>query len=101
MTRIVLVAGAGAVGSWLRWSVATRLGHGTTAVNLLGSFALGLVVAAGGDATTRVVLGTGLCGAFTTFSAFAVEAVEQGRARRVVLDVGGSILAAAAGLALG
>ena len=47
----------------------------TMAVNVLGSFALGLVVGRLGDRrpTVRAFLGPGVLGGFTTYSAFAVQ----------------------------
>jgi fluoride exporter len=84
---------------------------GTCVVNLSGSFVLGLVTglalyhAFPEDA--RLVLGTGFCGAYTTFSTFTFETLrlaEGGRvklaARNVVVNTGGGLLFAAAGLAL-
>jgi CrcB protein len=59
---------------------------GTLAVNVSGSFALGL--AAGLDATWLTVVGAGGLGAYTTFSTFALELVrlhEEHRTRRAVL----------------
>ena len=61
----------------------------TLAINVSGSFVLGVVTGLAlyhGFATTpRVVLGTGFCGGYTTFSTFAYEIVflaEQRRTRR-------------------
>lgn len=52
---------------------------GTLLVNVLGSFVLGVTAQAAlsGSASQTVYLlvGTGLCGAFTTFSSFAFETV--------------------------
>lgn len=50
----------------------------TLAINVLGAFLLGLIVALAGrsaalDARTILFLKVGLCGGFTTFSAFALE----------------------------
>lgn len=75
-------------------------------INASGSFALGILIAAasGGSARARwarLVLGTGVVGAFTTFSTFAVGLAELLRAGRVLVaaaDLAGSL---AAGLAAG
>ncbi len=75
LTGLGFLAASG-VGAALRLVAAERWpgGHlGTLAVNVVGAFALGLLV--GADATTLTVIGTGGLGAFTTFSAFAADAV--------------------------
>ena len=50
---------------------------GTLAVNLLGCFAIGVVFSLSEkismDSEWRLFLATGLCGGFTTFSAFSIE----------------------------
>lgn len=86
---IGLLGGAGAIARFLLdGAVAGRLGRtfpfGTLVVNLTGALALGLLVglAAGGD--TLRLLGTGLLGAYTTFSTWAFEShrlAEDGEAR--------------------
>lgn len=57
---------------------------GTLTINMLGSFVLGILVGWGAsspdpratlDPATIALLGTGLCGGFTTFSTFSYEAV--------------------------
>src|ERR671919_2894811 len=88
MQRVLLVAAGGAIGSVLRYLVAmlalTWLGPafplGTLAVNLVGSFAIGLVqglafegLVLGEDA--RLFLTTGVMGGLTTYSAFSYESV--------------------------
>lgn len=88
MERVLLVALGGAVGSVLRYVVATLalawLGPafpwGTLAVNLAGSFAIGLVQQLATEALvlgedTRLLLSTGLMGGLTTYSAFSYESV--------------------------
>lgn len=103
----VLAAGLGALG---RAGVGHRLNRhdgfplGTLAVNVSGSFALGLL--AGVSPPVLTVLGTGALGAYTTFSSFARDAValvEQGRPRTAALYVGATcvlcVAAAWAGLA--
>jgi CrcB protein len=52
--------------------------YGTLAVNVIGSFLLGLIYMlalrkAGLTENGRLFLGVGFCGGFTTFSAFALE----------------------------
>jgi CrcB protein len=96
----VLAAAAGAV---LRHLIATGLSearHGILVVNVVGSFLLGLL--AGTEAA--VVLGTGFCGALTTWSTLAHDvAMERDRgaaAVHVALSIGLGLAAAAAGLAL-
>lgn len=88
MSRLLLVALGGALGSSLRYLVATAalawLGPwfpwGTLAVNLAGSFLIGLVqqlategLRLGEDA--RLFLTAGVLGGFTTYSAFSYDTV--------------------------
>ena len=70
---------------------------GTLTVNVLGSFGLGLLTFSGAGTDTIYLLGTGVCGAFTTFSTFSFETVrlvEDGRRRDGVLYAGGTLLSA-------
>lgn len=110
------VAVAGGVGAGLRYLidlgvqrlVGARLPWGVLVVNLTGAFALGLLTGAWSDAAVLWMLGTGLLGGYTTFSAVAVATValgEDGRSREAVgYGLGtfaGSVLCAALGLVLG
>jgi CrcB protein len=52
--------------------------YGTLTVNVVGSFLLGLIYMValrkmGFSENTKLFLGVGFCGGFTTFSAFAME----------------------------
>jgi fluoride exporter len=52
--------------------------YGTLTVNIIGSFLLGFVIAwatrkSGEGEDLKLLLATGFCGGFTTFSAFALE----------------------------
>jgi len=84
--RLVLLVGlGGAIGSILRYLVteiipSEQMPYGTITVNLLGSMLLGLmfgVIAADAIINQDYVLlfGTGLLGAFTTMSAFAMDTI--------------------------
>ncbi|MHB1923930.1 MAG: fluoride efflux transporter FluC [Acidimicrobiales bacterium] len=88
------------------------LPRGTFLINVTGSLLLGLltglVLWGHGPAWSTDVLGTGFCGAYTTFSTFTFESmrlIEDGHYRQAVLNIGGSLVlglgAAAAGLAVG
>ncbi|MDG5777811.1 fluoride efflux transporter CrcB [Haloarculaceae archaeon H-GB2-1] len=79
---LVLIGVGGFVGAILRYSVAQALPSsfplGTLAVNVLGSFALGILLyearlVGALSAETRLVVGTGFLSSFTTYSTFAVE----------------------------
>ena len=74
MTALLVALGA-CVGAPARYLVGRALPSlpATLLVNLLGSLAVGLF--AGLGPSPYALLGIGLCGAFTTYSAFAVEAV--------------------------
>lgn len=84
---------------------------GTWVINVSGSFILGLVTGLslhhGLSAHVVSVLGTGICGGYTTFSTFNVETIrlaEDGSLAGAVGNIAGSIaaglVAAAAGLGL-
>lgn len=83
MSSFVLVAAGGAAGSVLRYLVSMAglalfgagFPWGTLAVNVIGSAAIGALVAAGLEGQARFLLITGLLGGFTTFSAFSIETV--------------------------
>lgn len=120
MTGLAWVCLGAAVGAPSRYLVdrAVQARHdslvpwGTMLVNVVGSLVLGVLVglATGRDVPDAVVLtlGTGLCGALTTYSTFGYETfrlVEDGARLYAVLNAGLSLLAglgaAAAGYALG
>ena len=74
----------------------------TFAINVAGSALLGVLVALGKDRPTLLLfLGTGVCGGFTTFSAFSVEAVRLLEAHRpdLALLYAGASVAAGVGAA--
>jgi fluoride exporter len=105
VTPVLFIAAAGA-GAALRHLVnqAGLRWVGTLVINIVGAFALGLLVAVEPSANAATVLGTGLVGSFTTFSTFALEATESDDRQRVMI-IGATLVlglaAAAAGFALG
>ena len=87
----VAVAVGGALGSMARFWLAgamtvltgPRFPWGTLLINVLGSFVIGLVagitltpVRVGVHPDIRILLRTGDCGGFTTFSAFSLQTLE-------------------------
>lgn len=81
----------------------------TAVINVVGSFLLGLTVGTLGGRRPhlRVFLGTGVLGGFTTYSAFAVQAVTTFTAAPVVglllivVSIFAGVLAAGVGLVMG
>lgn len=115
---LVLAIVGGAIGVSLRALLIVPLGAGghplvvpavTLAVNLVGSFLLGMLVGLldGRHPHVRIFFGTGLLGGFTTYSAFAVQSVEVGTAAPVigllliVVSLFAGVVAAALGLIVG
>jgi fluoride exporter len=76
----------------------------TFAINVAGSFALGLVAVLLKDRPAwALFLGVGVCGGFTTFSTFSVEAlvmIEKGRTLAAAGYAVGSVVAGVMGAAL-
>lgn len=103
MTALLVALGA-AVGAPLRFVLATRFDGrvpwGTLAVNVSGSFLLGLFSAMSLTAGEMALLGVGFCGGFTTYSAFAVQTHALGRRVGAAYAVG-TIAASLAACALG
>jgi CrcB protein len=102
MTALLVALGA-CVGAPLRLLVSRLVAdeRGTLVVNVVGSLLLGLF--AGLSTNWYALLGIGFCGAFTTYSTFAVEAVTlrpRSDLRYVVMSVVLCSLACAAGLVL-
>ena len=77
----------------------STVGASTLAVNVLGSFLMGMLIewlASKGEATqsVRLFLATGFLGGFTTFSAFSLESVllyERGQIGWAAIYISGSV----------
>lgn len=115
-TTLLQVALGGAIGASLRYSagimIVRAVGHNPfpvaiIAVNVIGSFLMGVfVVAAAHRGLTPLspFVMTGLLGGFTTFSAFSLEAItlyERGDLGAAVLYVVMSVVLSLLGLVLG
>jgi CrcB protein len=118
MNATLLVMVGGAIGAACRYQLGRLTFHlfgpglpwGTLAANLTGALAMGLLVGAlarGLDQaeSVRLLVGVGLLGGFTTFSAFSLETfgmVERGQLALAIgyalLSVIGSVAALFAGL---
>jgi len=119
MQAVLLVGAGGALGAVARYGTGVlfgRLGLGdfpwaTIAVNITGSFAMGLLISYLAHATPsnqnelRLLLAVGVMGGFTTLSSFSLDAVvliERGQfgaaAGYVLVSVVVSVLALFAGL---
>lgn len=117
MRVVVFVAVGGAIGSVLRYLVSVPINEraatwGTIMVNVLGSAALGFLIAwftqRPIDSAVQIGLLTGVLGGFTTFSTFTAETVvliDSGRWQAASINVIVSLVvgigAAALGFALG
>ncbi len=115
---MALVALGGAAGSVCRYLVSAGMlrwlgagfPFGTLAVNVVGSFLMGVLAGALADhfplhkEQWRIMLGTGFLGGFTTFSAFALDGwmlLERGQIAAAGGYIAGSVLLSLAGLIAG
>ncbi|MCX6407270.1 MAG: CrcB family protein [Propionibacteriales bacterium] len=111
---VALVAVGGAVGALSRYGVAVSVAPvdglpvGILGVNVLGAFLLGLLTATVASTRIRLLLGTGLMGGFTTYSAFALDTqslLADGRAADTLVyllaTLAGGFAASVGGLAAG
>lgn len=111
MTVLLVTLGAavGAPARYLTDRLVRRLHRsvlpwGTLTVNVLGCFALGCLAGSTAGPAWQAALGIGFCGAYTTYSTFAVDVLELARYRRPLTALayaGGSVLLAVAALLVG
>lgn len=107
MNWLLVIAGA-ALGAPLRYLTDLHVQRrhdsvfpwGTFTVNVTGCLVLGLVAGAAATGAVpeqvRLLLGTGLCGALTTYSTFSYETMrlaEEGAGLFAALNVAGSLAA--------
>lgn len=117
MIQTFIVMAGGALGAALRYQLGRASTHllgpgypyGTLAANLLGGLAMGLLAgwlarSATGNEAMRLLLGVGVLGGFTTFSAFSLETfamLQRGEAGMALGYVLLSVIGAVGALALG
>ena len=103
MQQLLAIAGGGAVGAVLRFSMSSTIyrlwgrefPYGTLVVNVLGSFFMGLffiliIQRATLSAEWRSAIIIGFLGAFTTFSTFSMETLsllESGELSRAAMNI--------------
>lgn len=109
----VYLVGAGAsIGALLRHATTQYVGavsadrtfpYGIFTVNVVGSFVLALVTFLGADETVLLAVGTGACGAYTTFSSFSVDTIqlwEDGYRVLAVWYAAGNLLGSLVGIGI-
>lgn len=102
MTNLLLVALGGSIGAVLRYCLSlfmlqlfgSAFPFGTLLVNIIGSFAMGVVYALGQvshvSPEIKALVGVGLLGALTTFSTFSNETLllmQEGLIVKAILNV--------------
>jgi CrcB protein len=117
LERLLLVGLGAGLGGLCRYGLSLWVAHhwgshfpvGTLLINISGSFALTLLVVLtterlGLGPEVRLLLGTGFCGGFTTFSTFALETLALLEARALataLLYIAASLLLSLLAAALG
>jgi CrcB protein len=105
LKNYLLVAIGGMTGSLLRYGMSqlvrsASFPSATLLVNLVGSFAIGIILGcystnSSQDESLRLLLATGLCGGFTTFSAFSAEnwqLIQNGNYSTALLYIAATLL---------
>jgi CrcB protein len=111
MTLLLIALGA-AIGAPLRYLTdrAVQSRHdsvfpwGTLTVNVAGSLILGLLTGLPASAAVTAVLGTGFCGALTTYSTFSYETLrlaQEGARFYAMMNVVASVVAGLGAAAVG
>lgn len=107
INSLLQVAVGGAVGSVLRYLLVSAMGAplATLVVNVLGSFAMGILfVALSSRTQVQPLLMAGVLGGFTTFSAFSLDALklwQGGQEAQALAYVAGSVILSLVAVAMG
>lgn len=113
LKQLLLVGIGGSLGSMLRYLVSVLTGRfvqsafplPTLLVNLTGCFLIGLLAGAlshvmDGNTNLRLLLITGFCGGYTTFSAFAYENLQLIESQQFTLAIAYTLLSVVLGIGL-
>jgi CrcB protein len=108
LKSITIIGFGGAIGSILRFVLTTTVEnrfipttfpYGTLFVNITGCFAIGLIYALSDKLNMspefRGFLATGICGGYTTFSAFSYQSItlmKQGNATNAFIYIAASVI---------
>lgn len=106
MKAFLLVGAGGFAGSYLRYLISAKVEqyfssfpYGTFTVNMVGCFLIGLILGWVTQSNVapeyRLLLATGFCGGFTTFSTFSYEGLallQNGQLVQAFLYMGLSLL---------
>lgn len=111
LRNLLLVGAGGAVGAMMRYGVTLlcvawqcSATWGTLMVNVVGSFAIGLLTGSVHGTQWLLFATVGLCGGFTTFSTFSMQTLallQSGQYGQAVLYAVGTGVACVFGAALG
>jgi fluoride exporter len=114
LKNFLLVGLGGAIGSMLRYAISLlvtvkQFPYSTFIVNIAGSFIIGAVLALSlknelFSNNWKIFLATGICGGFTTFSAFAAEnmaLLQSGKYGIALMYILASLLLGIAAVVLG
>ena len=107
--NFLLVALGGGIGSVLRYGASLVINTkyfpwSTLVVNIIGSFLIGLILALSIKEESflyhwKLFLATGVCGGFTTFSAFSLENMELLQSGKYLLAITYIIVSVVLGIA--
>jgi fluoride exporter len=88
---LLYISIGGFIGAILRFVISKKLNrnlpYGTFLVNCIGSFLLGYFFYQGMTNSMYAFLGTGFCGAFTTFSTFKLESFQLYKSKGMMVSL--------------